>query len=263
MQYSFDASKVDPTQGVQVWPDNEWVKVVLEGNKPVPLKSDEKQGRLLWTLRAVDGPLAGKMQFYGMNLWITSDAGRAMAEGELSALTWVTLGANQGRLNFNNFDELHNIPFYILSRHGKNGTTTTQDWGGVKDINGIDPGKQGGGAAPAAAAPAFGAPAFGQPAAAPAAAPAFTPAGAPAAAPAFGQPAAAPAPAAFAPGFAPGAPPAVAAAPQFAAAPAAAPAFAPGGPAAAPGFAPPGGAPAPGAFAPPGQPAGSPPWANR
>lgn len=281
MQYQFDASQVDPAQGVEIWPDNEWVKVILTGHKPVPIRDKEGQGRLVWTLKAVEGSVAGKTQFLGMNLWIdNSNGAQDIAKRELSALVWVTLGASQGRLNMNDFSELENIPFYILSKHGYNSNTKSksQDWGGYKDINGNDAGKQGPGGQQQA--PQFGqqapaaAPAFGQPAAAPGFGqqPAFG-APAPAAGGFPGQPQAAPqqqapafgAPQQAAPGFAPqaapafgapaggpafGAPPATAPAPQFAGAPAAAPQ----------GF------PAPqGGFAPPqGQaPAGTPPWGPR
>lgn len=299
MQYQFDASQVDPAQGVEIWPDNTWVKVIATGHKAVPIRDKENQGRLVWTLKAVEGPLAGKTQFLGMNLWIDDTNGAAgIAKRELSALVWVTLGASQGRLNMADFSELENIPFYILSKHGYNNNTKSQsqDWGGYKDINGVDAGKQGpggqqaapqfGGApgAPAAAPAGFGAVGGGAPAGSfPGQAPAAAPA------PAFGQQpafAGAPAPAG---GF-PGGPGAPAGAPGFA--PQGAPAF--GAPAGAPGGfgAPPATAPAPqfqqqqqpqqfqqpaqgpgggfggpaqGGFAPPaGQaPAGSPPWGQR
>lgn len=267
--YNFNAAEFDPSQGVEIWPDNTWVKVIAEKHDTRPIRGDEKQGRLLWTLRAVEGPLQGKVQFLGMNLWIESEQGRQMAQRELSAMTYVTLGAAQGRLNWSDFSELQNIPFYILSKHGFNDRTkaTSQDWGGFKDVNGNDPGKQGGGAP--AAAPGFGAPAAGAPAPAPAfgqpqqqAAPGFAPGGAPAAAPGGFAPQQAPVQQqAPAPGF--GAPPPAQAAPPAFGQPQQAPA-------AAPGFAAPGGFPAPqqapaaapGGFAPPnGQaPAGNPPW---
>lgn len=268
MQFQFDASQVDPAQGIEIWPDNTWIKVVLTKHDAKPTKNDENQGLLMWTLAGVEGAQQGKVQFLRMNLWNNNAQAVEIAKRELSALTWVTLGANQGRLQFNDFSELQNIPFYILSRHGYNNQSkqTTQDWGGFKDINGNDPGKQGN--QNAQAAPAFGAPA-GAPVTAPAAAPAFgQPQAAPQQAPGFGAPPTAAAPA---PAF--GAPPA--------AAPAAAPGFAPQG--AAPFAAPPPAQSAPPAFGqpqqspgappmgqpagfapPPGQaPAGAPPWQNR
>lgn len=271
MQYNFNAADHDPSQGIEIWPDNTWCKVVLTANTPKASKNNERSGMLVWTITGVEGPVQGKVQFIRQNLWNENDQAKNIAERELSALTYVTLGSAQGRLNFNNFDELHNIPFFILSRNEFDTATkrTNQNWGGFKDVNGKDPKEVVPGSGAGAGAPQFGA----QPA--PAAAPAF---GAPAAAPAFGAPAAQAAPAGFAPGApapaqqfaapaaAPaqfGAPPAQAAAPQFGAPPAGAPA---GAPAAAPGFVPPGapaGAPPP--FAPPAgaAPAGSPPWGAR
>jgi hypothetical protein len=273
MQYQFDASTVDPAQGIELWPDNEWIKVIATGHKPMPLRDKEGQGRLVWTLKAVDGPLAGKTQFLGMNLWIDNTNGaQDIAKRELAALVWVTLGASQGRLAMNDFSELENIPFYILSKKGFNNNTkqASQDWGGYKDINGNDAGKQGAGQQQAA-------PQFGAPAAAPqqqfAAAPQQAAFGAPQQAPAaFGQPQQQqqqpqqqafqqPQPAAFgapaaAPGFAPQAAPAFGAPQGFAAPPATS---------APPAFGQPQAAPQQGGFAPPpGQaPAGSPPWGPR
>lgn len=264
MQYQFNAADFDPSQGIEVWPDQAWCKVVLTAHDTKASKQNERSGMLVWQVTGVEGPVQGKVQFIRMNLWNENPQAKQIAERELSALTYVTLGSAQGRLNFNDFTELHNIPFYILSRHSYDATSkrTNQDWGGFRDVHGKEPKEVVPGAG--APAPAFGQPAFGQPATAPAAAPA----------PAFGQPAPAPAPAAAfgqpaaAPAFAPAVPPATAAPPQFGAPPATAPAAPPafGAPAAFPAAAPApafGGAPgAPPAFAPPqgAAPAGTPPW---
>jgi hypothetical protein len=237
----FNAQQYEPTMGMEAWPEG-WVPVIIAS---ADAKTTSSGGGMLGlVLQAVDGPLRGKQQFLGLNLWHSNPNTVEIANKTLSAITYVTLGANKGTLAFNDTSELCNIPFYVLSQRQKD-DPSRNEFRQFRDIRMNDPkgnppaspltmaGMAPGGGAPAPGGPApFAAPPQGGPAPAPGAPAPFAPPGAPAPAPA-------PAPA-FAPPP-PQQPPAPFAPPQQPQAPA--PAFAP----------PPAQAPAP-AFAPPQQP---------
>jgi hypothetical protein len=261
----FNAAQFEPSTGLNPWVDG-WHPVVLTSIEPKGNQGGDS-GRLECVIQALDGPHKGTNQRFGLNLWHSNPQTVEIANRQLSAITYVTIGM-QGRLNFNDTSELLNIPFLIQASRQKD-NPNMNDFRAVKDIQGGDP-KTGTGRGQVQivqAAPAGGAPAHSF--TAPAGAPAFTPpnpAGGPtqfAAPPAATAPA--PAPGGWAqpqqqqqqqqpqqPAFQPQQPqqPTQAWAPPQGAAPAPAPAPAPGGWAP-----PPGAAPAPTA----GQPAWAPP----
>jgi len=268
INYGFNSQGIDPaTFGLPNWADG-WHKVVLIGSAAKPLSDPSKGGRMQFKIKCIEGPEAGKEHFIGLNLYHNDPETRKRAEQEMASICHVT-----GKHAFQNTAELYNIPFFVLAETQTSAPTPQYpnpkpqtNFRGYRDVNGNEPGKQGGatGGQPAGGPPAnFGAAPQGQPAgfAPQGGAPGFAPGGAPnPGAPAQFQPAGQPQQ------FQPGQP---AAAPGFA--PQAAPGFAPQGqpgqfqqPGATPGFAPAG---APGAapgFAPqqgqPNQPGAAPQW---
>lgn len=257
-QFQFNAAQYEPSTGLSPWVDG-WHPVILTSVEPKGNQGGQS-GRLECVIQAIDGPHKGQNQRFGLNLWHESAQTVEIANRFLSALIYVTLGVNQGRLTINNdTNELCNIPFLIQASRQKD-NQNMNDFKAVKDIRGGDP-KTGNGAgqvAPVQAPPAGGG---------------FAP---PAGGPQFAPPPATGGPASFAP---PQQQPQFAPPPQqqqFAPPPATAPAPAAGGwapppaggaPAPAPQqqqqfapppqqqqqqFAPPGGAPAGGGWAPPG-----------
>lgn len=269
MQLTFDANQYEPSTGFDAWPDG-WVPVVITNIEPKETKGQNGAtgGMLGITIQAIDGPLKGKSAYFGCNLWNPNPQTVEIANKFMSALVRVTIGVNQGRLQFNSPDEMKNIPFYILAQRQKD-NPDRNNFNVVRDIRGNDAKGQPPSSALVMAGTSLGMPTgaappppgFGPPAGGPPPPPQFAAPGAPPAqAPGGWAPPGAPAP--LAP--APGAPPAgwvppgqPAAPPAYAAPPAQPPAYA-APPAAPGGWAPPAtpGAPpaAPGGWAPPGAP---------
>lgn len=216
MQFQFDASQFDPTMGLQPWTDG-WHDAIITATAPQPTRAGNGQGFLALTVQsATEGP--HKPQIIRLNLWNANPQAVEIANKELSAIIYCTIGAAQGRLQIqNDTNELCNIPFKVLVGRQKD-RPNLNEFLAYKDARGNDPKGVGGGGAPAAAPGGFGAPpaaaapptgfappqgAFPAPAGAPAAA---TPAWAPQQAPQAAQPAFAAPPANGAPAF--GQPPA-------------------------------------------------------
>jgi hypothetical protein len=119
------------------------------------------------TLQAIDGPLKGKTAFLGLNLWHSNPQTVEIANKVLSAITYVTIGANKGTIQFNDTSELHNIPFMVLASRQKD-DPTRNEFRQFRDIRGNDPKGQ----PPATALQMAGA---GGPGGAPQGGPAFAP----------------------------------------------------------------------------------------
>jgi hypothetical protein len=160
-QLPFNAAQFEPSTGLNPWVDG-WHPVVLTSIEPKGNQGGDS-GRLECVIQALDGPHKGTNQRFGLNLWHSNPQTVEIANRQLSAITYVTIGM-QGRLNFNDTSELLNIPFLIQASRQKD-NPNMNDFRAVKDIQGGDP-KTGTGpgsgwlgtapAAAAAAAPAAG-----------------------------------------------------------------------------------------------------------
>lgn len=264
----FNAQGVDPVfggGGGDLWTDGAWNKVIITESRQRDNQDKTKGAHLGLNLKAIEGPDTGKEGYLAVNVWNTDPATRERAGQQMAAICFAT-----GVFQYVNTSSLHNMPFWIEVKHRDYNNKKSNNFVGVRNLAGVEPGNAvgGGGQSGGPAAPpqmmapppapgnfqpqpAFSPPAqFGAP-------PQYAPP--PAAGP--GQPYAPPAaPQQFAPP--PGQPAPGQWSPQGAPAPAAAPTWQAGPPAgapAAPSFgAPPAMAPAPGNWTPGGAPAAAP-----
>lgn len=132
MSFTFDASQYDPSVGIDPYPAG-WNPVVIVGHKP-SANAKGNGGHLKLELKHQQ---TGKPAFIQLNLWHSESAQAVdIANKELSAIVHVTLGATQGRLNFNDPSELYNIPFQINNVPDEQGRNNFK---GYRDAQGRDP----------------------------------------------------------------------------------------------------------------------------
>ena len=102
----FDASKVDPEQGMSNLPVGRH-KVVIETSEVKPTK-DGSNGKVQFNLVIVEGDSQNVTGAYNLNLYHSNPQVVQIAEKQLSALCHVT-----GVMNLADTQQLHGIPFYI------------------------------------------------------------------------------------------------------------------------------------------------------
>lgn len=139
MQFQFNAQQHDPQYGVGggALPAGK-NKVVISATEIKPTK-DGQNGYLALTLTGIEGPGNGISMVDRLNVYHANPQTVGIANQQLSAYCHVT-----GKLNFNDTDELKNIPFIVEVGPQKN----TPEYMEVKrlfDINGNEPGKSGAG----------------------------------------------------------------------------------------------------------------------
>ena len=137
----FNANNFDPTQGVGGLPIGRH-PVVVDSSEVKANKANDG-GYLQLNLKVIDGPQAGTIGAYRLNLYHSNPQTVDIANRQLSAISHVT-----GVFMIQDSAQLHNIPFIVEVGPQKNDAQYTE----VKkvfDINGNEPGKpaQGGGAA--------------------------------------------------------------------------------------------------------------------
>ena len=137
----FNANNFDPTQGVGGLPIGRH-PVIVESSEVKANKANDG-GYLQLNLKVIDGPQAGTVGAYRVNLYHSNPQTVEIANRQLSAISHVT-----GVFMIQDSAQLHNIPFIVEVGPQKNDAQYTE----VKkvfDINGNEPGKpaQGGGAA--------------------------------------------------------------------------------------------------------------------
>ena len=137
----FNANNFDPTQGVGGLPIGRH-PVIVESSEVKANKANDG-GYLQLNLKVIDGPQAGIVGAYRLNLYHSNPQTVEIANRQLSAISHVT-----GVYMIQDSAQLHNIPFIVEVGPQKNDAQYTE----VKkvfDINGNEPGKtpQGGGAA--------------------------------------------------------------------------------------------------------------------
>ena len=137
----FNANNFDPTQGVGGLPIGRH-PVIVDSSEVKANKANDG-GYLQLNLKVIDGPQAGTVGAYRLNLYHSNPQTVEIANRQLSAISHVT-----GVFMIQDSAQLHNIPFIVEVGPQKNDAQYTE----VKkvfDINGNEPGKpaQGGGAA--------------------------------------------------------------------------------------------------------------------
>lgn len=137
----FNANNFDPTQGVGGLPIGRH-PVIIESSEVKANKANDG-GYLQLNLKIIDGPQAGTVGAYRLNLYHSNPQTVEIANRQLSAISHVT-----GVFMIQDSAQLHNIPFMVEVGPQKNDPQYTE----VKkvfDAAGNEPGKQGqgGGAA--------------------------------------------------------------------------------------------------------------------
>ena len=137
---AFNAQQYDPTQGVGGLPIGRH-PVIVESSEVKANKANDG-GYLQLNLKVIDGPQAGTVGAYRLNLYHSNPQTVEIANRQLSAISHVT-----GVFMIQDSAQLHNIPFIIEVGPQKDAQYTEVKK--VFDINGNEPGKpaQGGGAA--------------------------------------------------------------------------------------------------------------------
>lgn len=133
LQSVFDATKVDPSQGIGQLPIGSKLPVVVIDSEVKPTK-DNSGGYIQYVLQVQQGEHAGRKGAYRMNMYNSSDAARRVAESQQSALCHVT-----GVFQLQDTQQLHNIPFLIdvVAQADPKYTEVKA----VYDINGNEPGR--------------------------------------------------------------------------------------------------------------------------
>lgn len=108
----FNAAQYEPAMAMEKWPDG-WHDLVIINTDGKPTATGNG-GKLQLLCQGISGAVAGKQTIINLNLWNTNPQAVEIANREMSAIVHVTLGANQGRLTFNDTNELCNIPFKAL-----------------------------------------------------------------------------------------------------------------------------------------------------
>lgn len=134
LQNAFDATKVDPSQGVGQLPVGNKLPVTITESE-VKATKDNSGGYIQFTVQIGQGEHAGRRGAYRINLYNSSEAARAIAEKQLSALCHVT-----GVFHLENTQQIHNIPFLIdvVAQAADPKYTEVK---AVYDANGNEPGK--------------------------------------------------------------------------------------------------------------------------
>lgn len=133
LQTAFDATRVDPSQGIGQLPIGAKLPVAITDSE-VKATKDNSGGYIQLTLQVQQGENAGRKGAYRINLYNSSEAARGIAERQLSALCHVT-----GVFNLQDTQQLHNIPFLIdvVAQADPKYTEVKA----VYDINGNEPGR--------------------------------------------------------------------------------------------------------------------------
>lgn len=140
---SFNPMEYDPTQGGAAWPLGKH-PVVIESAE-VKATKDNNSGYLQLNLKVVDGPNAGHVGAYRLNLYNQSQEAAQIAHRQLSAICHVTqtfqLGPDGTQLQY-----LFNKPFVIEVGMQKGQEAQEKGYTEIKrvyDMAGNEPGKSG------------------------------------------------------------------------------------------------------------------------
>lgn len=133
----FDATKVDPTQGMRSLPIGKHPVVITASEVKGTTAGDS--GLLALTLDIIDGPAKGQQGIYRLNIYNQSEKAREIAQRQLSALCHVI-----GVFQVQDSQALHGRPFVIevaLQRDADSAAKGYTEIVKVYDINGNEPGK--------------------------------------------------------------------------------------------------------------------------
>ena len=150
--YSFNSQQHQPSYGGGGGlPPGKYKGVIVDSRQENVEKNGQiTGGYLALDLTPIEGPLAGTKQTDRLNLHNTNPKVVEIANKQLSAYCHVL-----GKFQFNDTSELHNIPFLFEVGYQKGEEPSeAKPQGGytevksIRDINGNEPGKAGGGPAP-------------------------------------------------------------------------------------------------------------------
>lgn len=140
---SFNPMEFDPSQGGSAWPLGKH-PVIIESAEVKPTK-DNSSGYLQLNLKVIDGPNAGHVGAYRLNLYNQSQEAAQIAHRQLSAVCHVTqtfqLGPDGTQLQY-----LFNKPFVIEVGMQKGQEAQEKGYTEIKrvyDMAGNEPGKTG------------------------------------------------------------------------------------------------------------------------
>lgn len=158
VQLNFNATQVDPTAAFEALPSGTYPVIITASQKKPTSKGDGSYLELEMTVQG--GEFNGRKVFDRLNLENKSAQTVEIAYRTLSAICYVT-----GVLQVQDSSQLHGKPFMaVVTKRRRedrpNEELYSNDVRGYKDINGNDPGKQGGAGPQQGAAPAW---AGGQP----------------------------------------------------------------------------------------------------
>lgn len=153
--WSFDARTVAPQMGFEPVPQD-WYKVIIRKSNIKPASNNPANSMLILSCEIMEGAQKGKFIEWNLNLFHTTSAQAVeIAYKTLSAICYVTgqfqVTAQQGPDNATPM--LHNIPFYVFAVITQGANGPLNNIRGIKDINGNEPGKTGGGQMQQPAAP--------------------------------------------------------------------------------------------------------------
>ncbi|QZA70490.1 hypothetical protein AH03_61 [Erwinia phage AH03] len=133
LQQAFDASNVDPSQGIGQLPVGSKLPVTIVDSEIKGTK-DGANGYIQYTLQVGAGEHAGKKGAYRLHMYHSSEQTRQIAEKQQSALCHVT-----GVFKLQDTQQLHNIPFMVdvVAQQDPKYTEVKA----VYDANGNEPGR--------------------------------------------------------------------------------------------------------------------------
>lgn len=133
LQNVFDATQIDPSQGVGQLPVGAKLPVAIVDSE-VKATKDNQNGYIQFTLQVQSGEHAGRKGAYRLHMYHQKEDTRRIAATQLSALCHVT-----GVFQVQDTQQLHNIPFLVdvVAQADPKYTEVKA----VYDINGNEPGR--------------------------------------------------------------------------------------------------------------------------
>lgn len=131
MQFQFDARRVAPSQGREIWPGG-WYQVVITAHDIKPTQNGKGQ-RLALSIVGNDDTNGkrGQANEIGLNIGNDNPTTVQIAYETLSAICWVV-----GKPAINDLNELHGVPFYAFTPNEKD--AQSNNWRGFKNMQGVD-----------------------------------------------------------------------------------------------------------------------------
>ncbi|QWY83392.1 protein of unknown function DUF669 [Rhizobium phage RHph_X3_2] len=137
---NFNANQVQPNVALEAIPSGNYPVMITASTKKPTQKGDGAYIELEQTIQA--GEYKGRKVYDRLNIENPNQTAVQIAYGTLSALCYVT-----GRMQITQTEQLHGVPFIaVVVKKPRNDQpdVMTNEIKGYRDINGNEPGKQGG-----------------------------------------------------------------------------------------------------------------------